>query len=242
MPRTITSLTIAFLLLFTSAAPSVVMAQGVSDATVKAAITSVLKTKPPWEVIRGSFYGPRNVTVTFITIARRGPHNSRGYWPVQARVTGTFQARGYDGKFYPFSFDGTTDFQIHKNDYGDWTADYANALNVDQQLRPTLASQASTSATNTLQETREVWRREFNVFYARFKAMVRSRDKSALQAVMGPKFSHHPYLYAPEDAAQILFSMPKIWSILDQAILGIPKQYSPELRQWIVPGVIKSGT
>ena len=223
-----------------------VLAQGISEVTIKAAITNALRTKPPWEIIRGNFYGPRNVNVTSITITRRGPHNHGGYWPVQARVAGRFEARGYDLKYYTFTFDGTSDFRIHKNDYGDWTADYATPWSVDQQLYPTLSTGergtealiGGRSGHVSYTEELQLQRKKFDLFWPRFRSAVRHRSLLSLQAMMVPKFEHNGESLAAREVVMRLRAQKDIWQILDRIVSEEPKpeMYNAWPGNYIVPG------
>jgi hypothetical protein len=120
-----------------------VPAQNLSDSAIKTAITKALRSRPPWEMIAGGAIGiPANVQAQSVTIVRRGPYNSqRGYWPIQATVSGTFDKRYHDGTSKQCTFAGTTDFQIYKNDYGDWLARATYAA--ETQLKPDCSGSGS---------------------------------------------------------------------------------------------------
>lgn len=113
--------------------------QSPSDANISEAIKRYFRKTPPWEIIRGMFL-PRNPQVQTVRVERRGPYNSqKGYWPIKAYVTGTVRAAemvGAKDRSAPCTFEGTTDFHIFKDDYGDWSARVAVLYLAEQQLRP----------------------------------------------------------------------------------------------------------
>lgn len=123
-----------------------VLAQALSDSAIKTAITNTLRNRPPWEMIAGGAIGiPANVRAQSVTIVRRGPYNNqKGYWPIQATVSGTFDKKYHDGTSKYCTFAGTTDFQIYKNDYGDWLARATYAA--ETQLRPDCTGSGSGSS------------------------------------------------------------------------------------------------
>lgn len=122
-------------------------AQGVSDTVIKTAISNSLKSRPPWEMISGGALGlPSKVRAQSVTIVRRGQYNNqKGYWPIQAHVSGTVDKKYHDGTSKRCVFEGTTDFQIYKNDYGDWTARVASSYAAETQLKPDCTGQTAPS-------------------------------------------------------------------------------------------------
>jgi len=97
-----------------------------SDDQIKPSITSIVK-----RLVTNNNYGWRTTTVSIsnVEILRRGEfHPNEKFFLVQARVRGTKDedCLNYcDSPRQRCEFEGTNDFKVYRDDYGDWKVDTA---------------------------------------------------------------------------------------------------------------------
>lgn len=94
-----------------------------SDGVIKSAITKNLENKFPirWS---NNWSGGRNAKVEEIEIKQIGKYNKQHqYWPVKVRVKGTYKGEAdLSFRLITRSFNNVGDFNIFKDDYGNWKA------------------------------------------------------------------------------------------------------------------------
>lgn len=100
-----------------SAGPSDDVIKSVVEKNTKAFMARRVTMDPTWET--------RDASVNSVELLRKGEFKEGGgYLPVQARVSGTLKQKSLPNLGLPPSrdckFDGTGDFRISKDDYGDW--------------------------------------------------------------------------------------------------------------------------
>jgi hypothetical protein len=83
---------------------------------------------------------------------------------------------------------------------------------------------------------RAVWDKKFNIFYPKFKGIVRRHDMAALESLItGPKFCIQTEYFLRENGIRVLRSLPNLWSVLAKTTREKPSMPFPGLAQWEIP-------
>lgn len=99
-----------------------------NEQNVNTAISNYLKKEVPvtWA---GNLLGGSNGVASSITVMQWGNYNEQyKYWPVKVRVIGSCTVENLMGVKENKSFDKTGNFKIYVDDYGVWTAQYAESF------------------------------------------------------------------------------------------------------------------
>lgn len=99
-----------------------------NEQNVNTAISNYLKKEVPvtWA---GNLLGGSNGVASSITVMQWGNYNEQyKYWPVKVRVIGSCTVENLMGVKENKSFDKTGNFKIYTDDYGVWTAQYAESF------------------------------------------------------------------------------------------------------------------